>query len=418
MFRVGLFSIDQALSSLSNLAASIAAAHILSAGDFGAFGIVFATYLLVVLSARAVTGEVLLLADAGRANANGAINLVVAAVVGLGAGMILLGVAALLRGPVGVGLVPLAVGMVGLTVQDTIRYIGFATRRIELALVTDALWLAFIVLGFFFVSDSRSSLGEVTTIWVGSGVAAAFCTLPLLRTARPRWSAIAAWLCEQKNAMRNLLFDRGLVSVSQQSIIYVVALFIGLEGNAAYRGAQIVMAPINVLSVGLVTAVVPYLVRVWGRRPATLKKEAIRIAAISGFGLLGLTQLVANMPDWLGRAILAESWTYGQPVLHVMAMIIPLQAVNFTAANAMRAMGRTGAALAVRFVSVPMTLLAVVAAAYWGDIGAVIWAQVGTTAAAMLLWWSAFSRTYRHDCPPSANKADAAEQPELNADLS
>ena len=246
-----------------------------------------------------------------------------------------------------------------------------------------------------FLSD-HPGVGRVTSIWAASGVGAAICTLPFLTATKPSRSRLRTWLHDQKGVMLSLFVDRGILSAMQQGVTYMIAIFIGLEGNAAYRGAQIVMGPINVFAMGLVTAMIPYFVGVWRQRPATLAAESIRIAAFGGVGLLLVTQIAAGMPDVLGRALIGRSWALSEPVLRIMAFIIPLQVINFTATGALRAMMRVGVALFVRIIITPLTLVAIAIAAYFGDISTVIWAQVGCTAFSSILWWTMFVRTYRH----------------------
>lgn len=387
-FRVGLVSVDQALSSLSNFAASIIAAHSLPTESFGAFGIIFATYMMAIYSVRAITGEVILLIGAERARADGATNLLVSAAAGLCIGALIFAAGCIVDGPLSAAFVVLAAGMAGLAVQDTIRYLGFASQRVHFALIVDILWLVFMLAAcWFFLTSDAESLTTVTGAWVGSGVAAALVTLPFLKIGKPSASRVRNWLRDQKATMLSLFVDRGIVSATQQSVVYIIAVTIGLEGNAAYRGAQIVIGPFSVIAMGFATVMIPHFVKIWQREPAALLGQAARISILSGGSLLLLTQLVAGIPDGLGRALLDQSWALGKPILRAMALIVPLQIANFAALGALRAMGRVGMALWVRVIVTPLTLISVVTAAYLGDIGTVVWAQVVGAAVASLLWW-------------------------------
>lgn len=393
--RVGLVSLDQAISSVTNLAASLIAAHALPPAEFGAFGIVFATYMLVIFLVRAATGEVLLLSGEDHAKRESTTNLVIALAGGLAGGVAIAAAALAVGGPTGRGLLPLAIGLAGLTLQDAIRYVGFATRRVRLALISDLLWLG-LMLAFFAPALWRTlDIGEVSALWVASGVASAIGTLPFARLERPSTARMRGWLRAKRGLMLNLVVDRGLVSGSQQGVIYIIALLIGLQGNAAYRAAQIVMGPVNVLAAGIMTSTVPYLVRIWRDRPSQLITRAAAIAAATGVGFLILTLTIAAMPDSIGRPLIGRSWALGAPVLPIMAVIVSVQAPNFAALGALRAMGGAGSALAIRILVVPATLAAVAIAALSGSIAAVMWTQAGCVAVATTLWWLLARRVQR-----------------------
>lgn len=384
--RVGAISIDQAVSSLTNLVASVIAAHELSPDQFGAFGIVFATYLVVMFVTRSMVGEVLLLAGGARARHEGTINLIIAAVLGAGVGLAILLAAVLIGGTVASGLAVLGIALAGLTLQDGIRYVGFATGKVKIALITDLLWLGF-MLGAYFLISGMKSLSDVTAIWVFSGALAALFSLPFAGLRPISISQLTAWLRDERELMITLAADRGVVSVSQQGVTYIIALLIGLRGNAAYRAAQIVMGPINIVAAGLMTAIVPYLVRTWAERPAALIKEAGRIAIASAILILVLTQAAAHIPDTIGRLLIGHSWLLGKPVLEIMALIIFAQSINFAALSTLRVMGSTRTALIVRLLVVPLSLGAIALAAALGGIHAAMWTQAGSAALLSLLWW-------------------------------
>jgi O-antigen/teichoic acid export membrane protein len=411
-----LVSLDQAISSITNLVASLIAAHALPPAQFGAFGIVFATYMLVIFMVRSATGEVLLLAGEDRAEREAVTNLVISALAGLLAGAVIVAAAVPLGGAIGAALLPLGVGLAGLTVQDTIRYIGFSTRRVRLALISDVLWLVFMLALFAHGLWRPLAIGEVSALWVVSGAAAALCTLPFAGLDRPSAAKLKGWLREKSGLMLNLVADRGFVSASQQGVIYIIAALIGLEGNAAYRAAQIVMGPINVLAAGIMTATVPYLVRIWRDRPAELIAKASGIAIVTGVGFLVVTQVVASMPDSIGRPLIGRSWALGASVLPIMAIIVSVQAPNFAALGALRAMGSAGSALMVRILVVPLTLGTVAIAALSGSIAAVMWTQAGCIAIATLLWWVIALRIHRGALGEGARGRMAVPSP-LSSDL-
>lgn len=394
--RVGAISFDQGLSSASNLIASVIAAHLLAPAEFGAFGIMFATYMMTTYLVRSATGEVLLLVGERRAVCVASVNLVIAALMGLLAGLILLALALWFGGAIGAGLVPLGIGLTGLTLQDTLRYVGFATRRVSLAIVTDTLWLLFMILLFATILwGSPAGIGEVAALWVASGVLAALCALPLARCAAPSLAALRQWLAERRGLMASMGADRGLVSISQQGVTYIIAALIGLEGNAAYRAAQIVMGPINIVAVGLMATTAPYLARIWAERPAALVVEARRITIAGALVILVLTQVAAHIPDVLGRLLIGRSWLLGKPVLEIMALSVLAQSFNFAALAALRVIGSAKSVVFVRLVVVPASLAVIALAASLGGLRAAMGTQAMSAALFSSLWWVMILRHYR-----------------------
>lgn len=394
--RVGAITFDQGLSSASNLVASVLAAHLLAPVEFGAFGIMFATYMMATFLVRSATGEVLLLVGESHAAAATGANLVLATLMGLVVGLLVVAAAFVLGGPIGGALAPLGAGLAGLTLQDTLRYIGFSTRRVRIAIVADTLWLVFMLALFATLRSSSSmGIGEVVAMWVVSGVAAAICTLPLAGFRMPQLPELNRWLAERRGLMASMAGDRGLVSISQQGVTYIVAVMIGLEGNAAYRAAQIVMGPINIVSIGLMATAAPYLARAWSERPSALIEEAKRLTIAGALIILVLTQAAAYIPDTLGRLLIGHSWMLGKPVLEIMALFVLAQSTNFAALAALRVIGSAKSILVARLVVVPATLAIIAIAATLGDLRAAMWAQAATAALTSSLWWVMLVRDYK-----------------------
>ena len=147
--RLGIVTVDQAVSGGSNLLIVLLAAQLLDVASFGLFWIVLLTYGLVVAAERALLGDVLL-AHATRAQDSAGDVIGLTIILGLVTGALTLVGGLLLRladPRLGDAFIALAVCVPFLLLQDIGRYIGFATLAPARALVIDTVWLVLLLIG-------------------------------------------------------------------------------------------------------------------------------------------------------------------------------------------------------------------------------------------------------------------------------
>ena len=243
----GWIVVSQGASSVGNLVLAVVIAQAVSATEFGAFSLLFATYTFVLSFSRALLQEPLLFdagygdgADEVRAVQAGRASLVVGLLVGaavLVAGLVLLPEH---RAAVWVGVAFLP----ALLLQDHLRYRCFAMQRHAQAAALDVTWLLLFVL----LSTLLRPDHTLPTLLMAWGLAAAvsivctpryLCSLwnaPLrsVRAALRRstgWSAVAEWSATN------------IVSIM---IPIVLAIVVSVAAAGAHRAAQTVLGVVQV----------------------------------------------------------------------------------------------------------------------------------------------------------------------------
>ncbi|WP_369140773.1 hypothetical protein [Modestobacter versicolor] len=311
--------VDQALSSLSNLALSVLVARSVDSEAFGAFTVSFTVYSVAVLCSRALVSQPLMIrfsaADAGsfRTAAGGSTG--AATAVGVLLGLVVLAAGAAIGGGVGTALLVMALLLPGLLLQDAWRMAFFAQRRPELATLLDAVWfvLQFAGVAVFLAIGTDSIVPFVLSWGLAAAVAAAIGaqrgrTAPRLRSAlsfvRAHWD-LTAWL----------LFESILLQGAYQGALLLAGAFGTLSDVGSLRGAQVVLGPMTLLSTSAVAFGVPEL-----SRRGYLSARHRNVAAIGLGGVLAVIGVVWGtlmllLPDAWGEALLGDSWDGVRAVL-------------------------------------------------------------------------------------------------------
>lgn len=388
--RLGVATIDQAISGASNILISILAARILGIESFGLFGLVFLVYVLALGSARALGGEPLLLhpveAEARPGDAIGT-----ASVLGLGLGAVVVAgglLAHVWDGRLGDGLMVLGVFLPLLIVQDIGRYLGFATRRPERALTLDVTWLG-LQLGAIavLVVTNSHSLWQFILAWAASGALAGLLVFWQHRGARPRLSL--SWLAETWAYSWRYLVS---YSSTQGSGLVAAALLGAISGAralGAVQGALLLQRPFMTFQVAVIASGVGEVSRVADkladvrRMVAKLTLLTTAVALVNGAVLLAL-------PDALGRAVLGQTWSEAQHLLLPAAaqiLLIGLMTGLRTGLLGMRAVHK---AVVIDVVTTVLILILTAGGAYVGGAEAAMWGVAISHAVGVTIWVAVF----------------------------
>jgi O-antigen/teichoic acid export membrane protein len=401
--RAGWALADQAVSSLTNFALSVAVARSVGAEDFGAFGIAFTSYLIALGFTRAVSSEPLLVRlpglegrerDRAVAEATGA-----AVVVGVVAGLACVGTGLVSGGPAGTALVTLGVCLPGLLAQDTLRHVFFAEARPRSALVNDLVWAAAQVAAIgWLVLTGSATLGALTLAW---GSAAALAALLGVRQARcrPRPTGTLAWLRTQRDLVPPFVGEFVARNGARYATLFVVGAVAGLAALGAVRAVQVLTGPATVVLLGAAVVAIPELVRLRDRRPRQLGAAVAGLAAgLCGLALaLGLAPLL--LPDAAGEALFGEVWTLAQPLIVPQALFLASMGATSGYLGGLRALEAANRSFAARLVVTVLVLAGGVVGTLVGDArGAMIGLALANTAG-VALWRGQFRRalTERHD---------------------
>jgi len=372
--RAGWALVDQGISSFTNFALGILIARSVSADDFGAFSLAFATYVVIVNLARAIGTQPLVIRYSGvdpatwRRGAAAAMGTMFTS--GVVIGLLCIVGGALGGGTAGTTFVALGIALPALLVQDGWRFVFFAGGRDRDAVFTDFVWAVALIA--FLVVATRLSPGVTGAVlgWGASAVVGGLVgawragVLPRPRQTRP-------WLREHSDLVGRYSAEVLIGLGANQATIYVVGLTAGLAQAGSLRAAQILLGPMHVVLQAAHLIAVPEGVRIRMRRPERFRL-AIGGLSVGLASVVGLWVLVlALLPVEVGQALLGDSWAEAQLVLVPLGLALIAQGVSGGALVGLRVLADAKSSLRARIIdSVSSFVLGVGGALLGGAIGA------------------------------------------------
>jgi O-antigen/teichoic acid export membrane protein len=361
--------IDQAVSSAGNFGLTLIVARHLAAADFGAFAVTFALYTIGVGVVRAASSEPLALKrslgehEIGSAvAASGGLAVLLGCTFGLA---VAAGSFLLFHGGIRPPLLALACSLPGLLLQDTLRLSLIISRHAHKAAANDTVWTLLALCAAGWVSGVGVNRAWVfVAVWGGAASVAAL--MGVVQTATvPRPTRAISWIRDQRRLLPSLVGEFLVLVGVGQTLPLVVAAVGGLNETAAFRGAQVLLGPPNVMLMGLMT----YALAEANRRSAEsydamilfVRRWALRV--FIAFGLWAVLVLV--LPATIGGALLGPTWGAAHAAVAGVALMLGLTAATRFASVALRVSGRAKSSFAIRSAHAPALLLA-------GLIGAVV----------------------------------------------
>ena len=388
---------DQGLASATNIGTAVVAAHSLDRQDFGAFGLAFTLYLIMLGTCRALVTEPLL----SRCSRMTASELepraphVMGASAGAGivAALLLLVASALIGGPAGQALWALALVLPGLLVQDAWRYYFVTAGRPSSAVHNDAVWCVtqLVLLGVI-ASASAFTLVTVIVWWGLSGVIAGVAGCLANRTV-PALSGTWRWIGAHRDLGARYGADFVTASGAGHGTLLALGAIAGLVALGALRATQVYFGPINVVFGGIYLALVPEGARLAAdprrlHRLMTLASAALVVAAAAWL-VVGLL-----LPAGAGRTLFGASWDGVETLLVPVGLGVLGGAVAGGGMAGLRALGAARATLRARLVGLPLLIGAPLAGATAGATGFALGLAAATWAGAAIWWWQ-FERALR-----------------------
>lgn len=430
---------DQALSSLTNFALSVAVARVVTADAFGAFGLAITVYTLCIGLVRALTSEPLLVrystahlgpspgptddvdlaGDAddpgptdtgttgtaapslhhGAAQAAG-----MAVVTGVVTGVACVVFGALSGGLVAEAMIPLGLLLPALLLQDTWRYAFFAGARPARATANDLVWtIAQLVLAGAVILTGHADVTALVLAW-GLAAACAAAVGCIQTGVVPRVGASWRWARAHGDLIPGFVGEFVARNGARQLTVFGLAVIGGLGALAAMRGAQVLFGPLNVLllSVGLVA--IPEAVRIRARHPARLRPAVYGLSG--GLAAIALAAGVAALaiPDSLGTALLGDSWASTRPVLIPQAVYMASVGATSGYLTGLRALAAATDSLAARVVIVPLSLAGGIVGALVGDATGAVTGLAVSNWIGVAVWHRQFSRALRRSTTDRAGE--------------
>jgi O-antigen/teichoic acid export membrane protein len=396
--RAGWAVIDQALSSFTNFALGVLIARSVSASDFGAFTLAFATYLVVLNLARAVGTQPLVIRYSGvdpvdwRRGAASATGTML--VVGIAGGMICLAIGLLAGPPVGTVFIALGVSLPAILVQDSWRFAFFAAGRDRDAVLTDLTWAVALVALLLLISDLAPGTAQFVLGWGASAVIAAL--VGAWRSAIvPRPLATRAWLREHTDLVGRYAAEVLIGLGASQATIYVVGLVAGLAEAGSIRAAQLLLGPMHVILQAAHLIAVPEGVRIRRRRPERFRLAILGLSAGLALVILGWVLGLSVLPVEIGEALLGDSWASARVVLLPLGLSLVAQGASGGALVGLRVLADASSSLRARILDAAFSFCFGVGGALIGGAIGAAWGFAAGGAVSAVIFISVFLRSER-----------------------
>jgi hypothetical protein len=388
VLRAGWGVADQALSSLANLAVGALVARAVSPSSFGAFGLVFSTYLIVLGACRALIAEPLVIRFSARPDAEwrsatrAATGSALALGVATGLGCVLAGLAS--GGVFGEALLALGVVLPGLMLQDTWRFAFFAAGHGRKAFTND-LASAAALPALAILSTRSHAVGLFVLAWGATGALAALLGTLQSRVV-PAPFAGPRWIRRQGDLGFPYLGEFAALGAGEAALFGVAGLA-GLAAAGALRAGQILVGPLRVLFLGVRLAAVPEAVRLLRDPRSSPRAAAARLSAVLAGVALAWGALLTLLPASLGEALVGRSWSEARHVMIPLSLGMAGTGAVTGALVGLRALAAARRSLRSRVLVTPFMLGGTVAGAAVAGAPGTAWAIALVTWLSLGLWW-------------------------------
>lgn len=388
--RLSLITVDQVLSSLSNVAALIWVAHAFDPIDFGRFTLIVMVYLVAQVAARSLISTTVIV-HPEEADERPRTILASAVLTGLAAGALsaLAGLALLASGSaLAWPVLALALPMPLLVIHDVGRYLGIARQEPGRAVLLDGVWLVLMVAGFGAArfADLDGLVWPVLA-WSWAGGLAGLWVF--LQYGAPGRDGLA-WIREHWSfSWRSLVSG---VTSSGITLLFaaLMTLFSSALAVAAYRAATLLAAPSTAVQMAVSTAAATDIARDradegawWGH----VRKAIVICVAV---GVVNLVVLVF-LPDVVGRALLGAAWDVVEPLMLAVSCKVLLMAGQSGLRAALIGRHRIHTAMVTDIVALVLIAVCMVVGAAVGDAEGALWAMAVGTAVSTSCWWVAIA---------------------------
>lgn len=400
VIRAGWGLFDQVVSSLTNFGLGFAMARVGTTAEFGAYGLVFATYLIAINITRPIAYELVIIRFTGKEppvwlqalrEATGT-----TIVAGAAMGLVCLVIGWIAGGFTGFAFAVIGLGIPGLVLQDGWRLVFFAEARGRAAAINDLVWAA-VVFGSMIVliPTGLASAEALLLAWVVGANAAAGIGFIQARI-RPDLGAVRRWWTTHRDLGRPLLVEHVALNVTNELTPYAIGTIAGIVAVGAMRASQLLMGPVNVMYQSIALVALPEAVRL-----AQSRRDRLVIAAVlfSG-GLVGLALaagiFLLALPDSVGRTFLGATWDQARDVIFSYTLLMAAMMACAGPMLGLRALARGRDTLIVGVTRAGLALVgAIIGASAGGAPAAALGMAAGHWIGAAVAWWL-FVGSVRH----------------------
>ncbi len=393
--RVGGVTVDQVISSSSNLLTVIWAAHLLRPADFGRFSILLMVCTMALGIVHALV-SVPAVAHPDEVDEHPWRVLGCAFALAVGVTVPFFLVALLLiavDSPLGPPSLALAVLIPLLLLQDVGRYVGFARAAPGKAIVLDVVWLVLLVAGLGTCwREDWDGLLSVTLVWAGSGGLAALWLVaqygwpserPSLRWVRSHWSF--SW----RSLVGNVTATGGAL-VGSVAVVFVSNPL----SVAAIRASMLLRRPGQMLQSSVSTAVANDVARARPDRRGLRRYQRRAMLLAAGAAVVNLLVLV-YLPDAVGRAVLGGVWDLIEPLRLPVGLFVLVLATQAGMRAVLLGCRQIGTIMGAEIAGTIVLMAALIVGAAINDAAGALWAVVIGSVAVSLMWRVLFDRYLR-----------------------
>jgi O-antigen/teichoic acid export membrane protein len=388
--RAGWNLIDQAVSSLSNFGLSVVIARAVDIRQYGAFAVAYAVFTLLLGLERTLVSQPLSIRYTNSSPVVFRRHARRAAGAAILAGLVSAVLVACLGGPLSGGslsLYAIAVLMPGLFLQDSWRTIFICRGDPRKAALNDAVWtvLMFPVL-IILIHLGYSKPWQLVAGWGVTGWIAAIVGIVQARLfpqLRKAWS----WAWGHRALSGFLAAEQLSAYGSLQIALLIVAGLGGRADAGAFRGAQTLLGPMNMLALGGMAFVVPEFVRTKGL--STQGRIRAALAFSSALATIDLAWgLVLNfIPNRLGTLALGATWFRAHELIIPLTVGLAALAFALGPLTALQSVGRVREAFRVSVLLAPLLLVGTVAGLHFGGVRGAAWGMASAQWLVVPVWW-------------------------------
>ncbi len=393
--RVGGVTVDQVISSSSNLLTVIWAAHLLQPADFGRFSILLmvCTMALGIVHAL-VSVPAVAHPDEVDERPWRVLGCAFALAVGVAAPLLAIAVLLIAVGS-SIGQPALALGCLIplLLLHDVGRYVGFSRATPGKAIALDVIWLSLLVAGLGTCwYQEWDGLLSVTLVWAGAGGLAALWLLaqygwpterPSLRWVRSHWSF--SW----RSLVGNVTATGGAL-VGSVAVVFVSNPL----SVAAIRASMLLRRPGQMLQSSVSTAVANDVAREQPDRSGLRRYQRRAMLLATAAGVVNLAVLVF-LPDAVGRAVLGGVWDLIEPLRLPVGLFVLVLATQAGMRAVLLGCRQISTIMKAEIVGTIVIMAALIIGAAVDDAAGALWAVVIGSVAVSLMWRVLFDRYLR-----------------------
>lgn len=384
--------LDQGVLSAGTLLLAVVIARTSTVEEFGAYGVVFTLYTLLITVYRSMFVMPYLLeagAVGGSAQSRDLRHGVIST--GLGAACVLF-----VTGAVAASMAPseLRIALLGLSIaapvllfQDCLRYVVLHESGIRRVLIIDLVWLGGQVAAqVLAIVSGNASLFLLLVIWgITGGIS--LLAVPWMTWVRPTFRVVIGFIRRSLVHGKNLVLEAVVTSGSQYLSILLLSSVAGLILMAEIRASQLMLGPLVVVSQGLLTSLLPSVIRIGTRDLPRLRN----ICAVFGIGLfiviVSFAALLHFVPTNVGSYLLGQSWGSAFELLWPLALAQAFGGLALGATLGYRGLGLSKETSMIRTAVFPLTPITMFSGyALFDGRGAAFGLTLASGITAAILW--------------------------------